>query len=102
MKKTTVMFLLMAASAFAQAEVEEKKTINAIHVNKNGNYWVNLNDPGPSLSCGFTLLVLKSPTVQTNDMVFQAWYSGLLAALRSGSPVTIDYTNCVVDQIHFY
>jgi hypothetical protein len=101
---------MMMTSGSALAAREENKLVQGIYMQPQ-LITFNLKNPVNSgTACYAGLMILRdtrSVSTQTFDPVlFQSQYSGLLAALRAGSPVTVDYTatstGCFIDQINFY
>jgi hypothetical protein len=104
MKKYVFGAVLLAISSSALAVTETRKTIGAIYATRTATTFT-LVGATTTGTCAYTLLQIRNTSFTTDATTYQTWYSGLMAALRAGSPVTVNYTNtsgtCVVDQIDF-
>jgi hypothetical protein len=111
MKKLFLTTCLMLGTLSAHAASEDNKQVGLIAVN-NGTTSFTVKNPTTSAggACLWGLLVIRdtrtSPSFPSDPVVYQSWYSGLLAAQKAGTTVTVGFTPqsdtiCRVDQINF-
>jgi len=89
--------LLSSGAAWATPESESLKLLAGVHLNTT-TASLNVQNPGPSLACFYSLITFD-PTTATGRLL----YATALEALSTDATVTVNYerngTGCVLTQI---
>ncbi len=108
MLKKYAFALSFLLSSVAHADLEENKSVSLLHVKTDGSVVFAVKNPDKTKACFWSLIELRNlkTTPVIDSVTFEALYSGLLAAQRAGSPVTIDFTTtgggvCKLNYINF-
>jgi len=88
---------LSAGAAWATPESEQVTVLAGVHLNTT-TASLNVQNPGPSLACFYSLIIFDATTATGRLM-----YATALEALSTDAPVTVLYerngTGCVLTQI---
>ena len=113
MKKLFLTTCLMLGTLSAHAAGgEDNKQVGVMTVNNNGLVAFQVKNATTSAhpACFFGLLVIKdsrtTPGFPADSAVYQAWYSAVLAAQKSGTTISVSFeqqadTTCRVNYINF-